>query len=276
LQLVKDFSAMWIPAILVTLFLLWIIGILFTAVFQDYFIFLPKTLRQNYQFEFNAPFEEMFLETPHHGKINAIWFRDPNQVSSRGIVIYNHGNKDNLKRWGHYYYFFKNRGYDFLAYDYRSFGKSTGPRTEKNLYRDALAVYEKMKSYYPEPNIIVYGRSMGSTFACKMAAENNPGGLILETPFSGMKDLFYTYYPPLPRIFWFKYVFDNKKLLPQISCPILIFQGTRDRIVPLSSTLQLRPFLKEEDQFIILKNGNHHNLMHFEQYGMAVEEFLST
>lgn len=267
---------MWIPGILITILLLWVMGILFTAVFQDYFIFLPEKLNPEYRYEFKEPFEEIFLDTPNQGKINALWFHAADSTSPKGVVIYNHGNKDNLKRWGYYHYYFRKLGYDFFSYDYRSFGKSRGPRNERNLYQDALFVYNKVLEAYPENKIIVYGRSLGATFACKMAAENNPAALILETPFSGMKDLFYTYYPPLPRIFSFKYVFDNKKLLPAVSCPILIFQGTRDRIVPLSSARQLQPFLKKEDKFILLKNGNHHNLMHFEKYGSEIEKFLRT
>ncbi|MCB0662296.1 MAG: alpha/beta hydrolase [Saprospiraceae bacterium] len=254
--------------------MLWIIGNLFTALFQDYFIFLPKKLASNFQFGFTSDFEEIFISTKNNGHIHALWFHTPNETAKKGIVIYNHGNKDNLKRWGHYHYYFKKLGYDFLVYDYRGFGKSTGPASEDNMYTDALAVYKKALDHYPEEKIIVYGRSMGSTFACKMAAAHQPAGLILETPFSGMKDLFYSYYPFFPKIFWFKYTFDNKKLLPEIHCPILIFQGTRDRIVPLSCTKLLQPILKKEDRFIILKNGNHHNLMHFERYGVEVEEFL--
>ncbi|MEZ4980221.1 MAG: alpha/beta hydrolase, partial [Saprospiraceae bacterium] len=57
-------------------------------------------------------------------------------------------------------------------------------------------------------------------------------------------------------------------------CPVLIFQGTRDRIVPMRSAIQLKPFLKQGDRFVVLENGNHHNLMHFENYGTEIDSFF--
>jgi alpha-beta hydrolase superfamily lysophospholipase len=264
----------WIIGILISGLLLWSLGILFTGILQDYFIFLPKKLDAGFQFQFTNPFESFLLKTENNGKVFGLWFKEGNKRSKKGLILYAHGNKGNLKRWGHYHFYFKKAGFDFMIYDYRGFGKSTGPRNEINLYLDALEVYNFAKKHYPEHKIIVYGRSMGSTFASKMAAENQPAGLILETPFSGMKDLFYCYFPFFPKIFLFKYHFDNKVLLQKVNCPVLIFQGTKDRIVPLHSAIQLKPFLKQGDKFVVIENGNHHNLMHFENYGTEIDSFL--
>ena len=51
------------------------------------------------------------------------------------------------------------------------------------MYKDALLSYDFLKQKFPENKIVVYGRSLGTTFATKVASENNPKQLILESPF---------------------------------------------------------------------------------------------
>jgi pimeloyl-ACP methyl ester carboxylesterase len=68
--------------------------------------------------------------------------------------------------------------------DYRGFGKSTGKRGEKDMLNDMQYVYTCLLEKYPEQHIIVYGRSIGSGFATKIASDNNPRYLILDAPYT--------------------------------------------------------------------------------------------
>ncbi|WP_027075963.1 serine aminopeptidase domain-containing protein [Maribacter antarcticus] len=58
--------------------------------------------------------------------------------------------------------------------DYRGFGKSMGRRTQKAIKRDLQVVYNKLRKMVDEKYIILYGRSLGSGFAAKLASMNNP------------------------------------------------------------------------------------------------------
>jgi len=258
--------------IILAIIFCWLLGNLFTYPLQDYFIFRPKKLPSTYQFSFSGKVEEIFLETPHHGKINALHFRV--QQNPKGVVLYFHGNADNLARWGHLNQFFAQFNYDYFVYDYRGFGKSQGRRNEQVMYEDASAIFAYLTKHYNSDEIIIFGRSMGSAFACKVAAENQVKALILETPFSSMKNLFYTYYPFLPKIFVFKYRFPNKKYLSEVQCPVHIFQGTKDWVVPHVCAARLKSCLKPSDTFIIIPEGKHNNLISFDIYNQKIEAIL--
>lgn len=64
---------------------------------QEKLIFLPTPLEQDYVFNFEHDFEEIFLTAADGAVINALHFKanDP-----KGIVLYFHGNAGNLSRWG--------------------------------------------------------------------------------------------------------------------------------------------------------------------------------
>ena len=53
-----------------------------------------------------------------------------------------------------------------------------------------------------------------------------------------------------------------------------IFQGTDDRIVPLSSAERLKPFLKTSEDFFLIPGGKHKNLARFDEYQTALDSLL--
>ena len=69
---------------------------------------------------------------------------------------------------------FVGKGYDFFILDYRGFGKSRGRRTESNLYADLQQVYKWLATHYEEQQMVLYGRSLGSGLATRIASWNQP------------------------------------------------------------------------------------------------------
>ena len=51
------------------------------------------------------------------------------------------------------------------------------------MLNDMQFVYDTLSVQYHENHIIVYGRSMGSGFATKVAADNTPRYLIIDSPY---------------------------------------------------------------------------------------------
>lgn len=251
-----------------------VVGNLFTGPLQDYFIFRPKRLAADFQYQFEVPYEEIWLDAPHWGRLNALWFKLPDRSAVKGVILCYHGNADNLARWGHLYHYFAQMGYDFLVYDYRGYGKSTGRRSQYIMYSDAQAFYDFARQHYPPEQIILYGRSLGSTFATRVAARNPVPQLILETPFASMRSLFYTYYPFLPHLFFFKYSFPTHRYLREVTCPVVIFQGDNDYVVPYSCAARLKASLKPTDTFYTIPEGSHNNLLYFDVYNRKMQEVL--
>ncbi len=240
---------------------------------QKYIVFHPKKLSKDYAFQFDVPFEEYFLKTKDAVTINALFFKQRTPIH-KGVVLYFHGNADNLQRWGQYHSDFTSRGYDFFAVDYRGFGKSEGDIEEQKIYDDAILAYQWLREKYPAEKIILYGRSLGSSIASYLAARLPARMLILETPFDTLQGTLDSRKFALKIPFKLAYHFSNEAHLPQVTYPIFIFQGTKDWIVPYGSAAKLKPLLKESDNFFTIKNGKHKNLNTFADYHKNLDNIL--
>jgi pimeloyl-ACP methyl ester carboxylesterase len=254
-----------IPAILIGL------GIA-VYIFQEKLIFNPEKLSDKYKFNFTNEFEELTYETEDGNTINAILFK---AINPKGIIYYHHGNAGNLEDWGSRAIDFTNIGYDVLMYDYRGYGKSSGKiKNEKMLNKDALMIYNKLLSTYKESDIILYGMSLGTGIATKLAHEKNPKTLILETPYYNFYDVSKYHYPYLPNSILLHYQFKTNKFLPEIDVPVYLFHGTEDETIPFDSSERLEK-LSNNVKLFPIKDGSHNNLNTFKEYHSRLEEVLN-
>jgi fermentation-respiration switch protein FrsA (DUF1100 family) len=203
--------------------------------FQDQFIFQPDKLSSDYAFEFDIEFQEYFIEASDGVQLNAILFKTAQP--SKGLILYFHGNADNLQRWGKYAVDLTSQGYDVLIPEYRGYGKSGGKPGEQAFYTDAETVLKWAKKNIQFNTIVFYGRSLGSGVASQLATQHTPDLLILETPFDNLHGVVY---PPIKPLLWFlplHSIFPNDVHLKNLSCKKVIIHGTDDWVVPLSSAL---------------------------------------
>jgi fermentation-respiration switch protein FrsA (DUF1100 family) len=238
-------------------------------------LFQPTKLDASYPFQFNRAFEEINLNPEKDVLINALYFKINNP---KGVILYFHGNRDNLQRWGKIAsdvgsYF----DYDVFIMDYRGYGKSIGTRDEDALNRDALFCYNYVKTNYAPKEIIIYGRSLGTGIASCLASEIKADKLILETPYHSVNDLVRNYFSLFSIENRLSYKLPSYHYLQNVNCPILIFHGTKDEIVPYSSGKKLYESLVNKNvTFITIPNGKHNNLSDdYKDYWEAMEDFLS-
>ncbi len=269
LPITKKISVLTVIASVLVLYSLFIAGV---YAFQRSLLLFPKPLPQDHLFQFTLPFEEHFLETPDGAFINALYIKTTKQ--RRGVVLYLHGNADNLQRWGQVHPDFSSRGYDFFIFDYRGFGKSTGKATESNMIADAHLAYDFLRQSFSMNDIVIFGRSLGSGVASDLAKAVPARALVLETPFYSIPDVFRAQIPVLIFPFSPPFRFRNDKCLSFIDYPIHILQGTDDRIVPLHSAIKLRPLLKRTDTFTVIEGGRHNDLSDFEEYQTMLDQIL--
>lgn len=262
----------WLAILAGALISLLLLGNLMTAIWQDVFIFRGKPVGKNYKYKLHEDGEEVTLKAKDGATIHGMRFFA--NEASKGVVLYFHGNAGNLDRWKNVAHHFTDRGYDIFIPDYRGFGKSEGKRNESTLMNDALLVYDYLKELYPDDEIIVYGKSIGSAFASYVGGERNPKILMLETPFFSMKDLFYTYYPWFPRLFVFKYKMESWRYLKGSKVPIIVIASGKDQVVPFKCASKLRTIMKPQDEFILVKEGKHSDLAMYDQYYTFLEKGL--
>jgi len=258
--------------IIVTTFALYLISMALFYFFQEKFIFQNEKLDLDYQFSFQRDFEEINLKTDDGNNLNALLFKSKNP---KGVILYFHGNKDNLVRWGNIASKFVEFDYDVFVVDYRSYGKSTGDFNEKLMYDDAQICYDYLKEKYPENEITIYGRSLGCTFAIKTASSNQPKQLILEAPFLNLVDVVKYHYPFLPFKFLLNYQFKSDQYIQNVRSKTTIFHGIKDKVVPISSGEKLYAKSNSEiTSFITIDKGTHHNLSDFSIYQKTISDLL--
>ena len=149
---------------------------------QEKFLFHPVKLAADYTYRFDGPFEELNIPFNETDTMNLVKFFPKDSVR-KGVVLYYHGNKENIGRYAKFVNNFTKHGYEVWMEDYPGFGKSTGERTEKKLYQQAMAVYTMAAGKYGKDSIIVYGKSFGTGIAAYVAANTKCKRLILETPY---------------------------------------------------------------------------------------------
>jgi pimeloyl-ACP methyl ester carboxylesterase len=238
---------------------------------QEKFIFKPEKLKQDFQYKYDAPFRELFFDVEPGVRINGLHFFVDKPL---GLILYFHGNSRSIKGWAKYARDFYRYNYDVVLVDYRGFGKSTGKRTEKDMLNDMQFVYDSLKATYPENHLIVYGRSLGSGFAAKLAADNKPRYLILDAPYFSFRKTIERFLPILPVKYILRYHLRSDKWIPKVNCHTYILHGTKDWLIPISQSEQLQALNPRKITLIRIVGGRHNNLPTFPEYHNFIRDIL--
>ncbi len=224
---------------------------------QEKLLFFPTQLPNDYRYSFDQPFTELTL--PVEGAvINVVHFTHP---APQGVLLYLHGNGDTIARLEGVAAYFLELGYDVVIPDYRGYGKSSGSITnEQDLHADMAAVYRYVQARYPDSQITLYGQSMGSGFAVKLAAQYQPARLILESPYYSMHDMAAIRFPWLPR-FLLRYPLRTDLWIAQIDCPVYLIHGTLDPVIPYHASERLYALISGEKELLTVADGGHNLLL---------------
>ncbi|PWT76748.1 MAG: alpha/beta hydrolase [Bacteroidetes bacterium] len=239
--------------------------------FQEKFIFRPERLPADFQYRYNIPFKELFFDIEKGVRINGLHFY---REKPSGLILYFHGNTRSIKGWAKYAKDFYRYNYDVVLVDYRGFGKSTGRRSEKEMLNDMQFVYDTLKSQYPENYIIVYGRSIGSGFAAKIAADNHPRYLILDSPYYNFGRVVQRFLPILPVRYILRYTLRTDNWIRQVNCHTYILHGTKDWLIPIRHSEELQELNPNKITLIRIKGGRHNNLPTFPEYHNFIRDIL--
>ncbi|HLP38306.1 alpha/beta hydrolase [Lacibacter sp.] len=238
---------------------------------QEKFIFKPEKLAADFEFKYDAPFKEVSFNPEPGVTISGIHF---NVKKPHGLIIYFHGNTRSIKGWGKYARDFFRFGYDVLLVDYRGFGKSIGKRSEVAMLRDMQFVYDQLCLQFPEDHILVYGRSMGSGFASKLAADNHPRYLILDAPYYSFRKVVERFLPFLPIRLVLRFHLRTDKWIKEVKCHTYIIHGTKDWLIPIRHSERLQAINPRRITLIRIHGGGHNNLPTYPEYHNFIRDIL--
>ncbi|MGV6861244.1 MAG: alpha/beta hydrolase [Putridiphycobacter sp.] len=216
------------------------------------------------------------VETEDGQTLNGLYFK---HETVKPLIIYFHGNTGNLYSHNRIDYTTKlfEMGYNVLMVSYRGYSFGTGIPSEKGIYLDGESILNfALKTLnYKIDDIVIVGRSLGTTVAINIALNRNFKGLILITPLSNGKDMAKTLgFKSIS--FLASNVFKSKKKIKEIKIKKLIIAGENDLQTPLQMAVDLFNSASEPKQLVTIKNGGHNNLQNVDPalFWGEIEKFL--
>ena len=146
-------------------------------------------------------------------------------------------------------------------FNYRGYGHSQSSPSETGVYQDALAIFDHVKTLYPQAEITIMGRSLGSAVAGYLASKRQAHSLILVTPLKSTeqigRDMFKGIRLP-DSLFFFR--FQLVEYAENINVPALVVFAEHDEIIPAQHSQETFNNLAGPKQKVLLEGAGHNNL----------------
>lgn len=268
----KTKRRLWL--IVKTILVIYVLGGVALWYLQDSIFLHPVQLRAGHVFNFQQPHEEVNVQVDENRILNVVKFFPNDTADVAGVVLYFHGNRENINRYAACAGYFTRNGYEVWMPDYPGFGKSTGKFREDRLYNDADLLYKLVSKRFAAEKIVIYGRSLGTGVAAELASHRTCKQLILETPYYSLPELAGAHFPFYPTHLMLRFNFPLYQFLPQVQAPVTIFHGTNDGVIPYKHSLRLKPLLKNGDEYISLPKGRHNNLAVYSLFHEKIDSLL--
>lgn len=161
------------------------------------------------------------------------WYRPPASQEGPVVVVF-HGNAGHLGDRVPKLRPLMEAGFGLLLVGYRGYGGNPGSPTEEDLTADAHGVMNWLadRGIGPERTAL-YGESLGTGVAVKMAAAREVAAVVLESPYSSIAELSQFHYWYLPARWLILDRWNSLAHVARTSAPLLILHGDGDATVPL-------------------------------------------
>ena len=258
--------------------------VVMAVIFEERLIYFPSDDLEVTPRALGLRHEELTLVTSDDHRLHA-WFL-PSPIghvepgAERFTVLMCHGNAGNIShRLDRTLLMHSNLGTDVLLFDYRGFGQSSGRPNELGTYDDVRAAYRYLVEDrgIAEDRIVLFGESLGAAVALQLATEVRVAGLVLEAPFTSIRDMAKEAYPFLPNG-WVRTRYENIEKIPTLQMPLLVVHGTDDKTVPFAQGKVLFEAANEPKRFLPIEGAGHADsfLVGRDTYWQAWKEFLAS
>lgn len=202
------------------------------------------------------------------------------------------------------------RIYTVVSLSYRGYWTSRGRPSQKGVALDAAATIEWVSQRYPaDSKLVLWGQSLGAGVATGAVAaqiENTPShksdavmaprgkkqrlkidGLLLETPFTSIRDMLVAIYPQKQLLYRYLYPslwnhWDSRQALLRVvrssaKPQVLILPAGHDELVPESHRAELEEVCKDGEmdvQRVVIGGTLHHKILSRPKGWQAVIGFL--
>ena len=202
--------------------------------------------------------EELWLQAEDEVRLHAYFL--PGSPRGERVVLFLHGNAGNASHRLPNAAALARLGADVLLLDYRGYGLSEGKPSRAGVVADARAALvhlAQIRGYAPERTVI-FGRSLGGAVALAVAPDAAPGGLILESTFTSLRDMARSVAGPLGGLL-VREGFDSLVQVAKIRAPLLFFHGDRDEVVPFELGRRLYAAAPGPKVFQVIQGAGHND-----------------
>ena len=191
--------------------------------------------------------------------------------SGRPVIAYFHGNGGHIGYRVERLLRFAQEGYGVLMLEYRGYGGNPGSPTEAGFYSDAQAALDFLRHEGITSNrLVLYGESLGSGVAVRLAAQNEVAELILEAPPTSVAEVAQCHFPYVPASRLVVDRFDSMSRIGEVRAPILVMHGERDRVVPVRYGRALFNAAPEPKEGWFAPEAGHENLASYGGLDVAI------
>lgn len=261
-------------ALLILLYLLWKHVLSFWAV--DYALFYPSQLTPTpVSFWITKPW------LPEE-KIPVLFIPSP-QKSSPYLIVYSHGNNENLSTARAKCTFLaESTGMNVLVWDYSGYGRNpyhAYERSTEGMIESLRTIIRAMQDKFALDHIYLMGYSLGtgvSTAVAKQSSDEKtpPAGLILISAYTSIRDIIADMISPLLSRF-FPDKLETITWIRDVQCPILIIHGTEDSLIQIQHARNLHDASEKHSQLVELPRQTHGINWRDELFISSVTHFLN-
>ena len=245
----------------VPLLLAGVLGLVMVLGLEKYLIFFPDRVLEMTPGDFAIPYQDVRFPASDGVGLHGWIVPTP---AARLTLVWFHGNAGNISHR------VENLGLlrralpiNIFIFDYRGYGLSDGrlaDLSEEATYSDAdgALAYLRSRTDLRGTRLVYFGRSLGAAVAVEMARRQRPAGLILETPFTSIREMARVALPFLPIGGLVRTRYDSLAKIPEIEAPLLVLHGDQDDVVPFAQGRRLYEAARDPKTFYTIR-GAHHN-----------------
>lgn len=226
-----------------------------------------------------APLEEVRLDLATGDRAAAWVYLPPTLPSEAPVVLFFHGNGENLEtlRWSGLFEQLGGLGVAVVAADFPGYGRSTGSPSEEGLIATGDAALAWARQRYPARQLVVCGWSLGAALAIA-TVDRHAGevhGLIALSAWTTLADVALKVFPAFAVKLMLREHYDSSSAARRIEVPSLVVHGKLDELIPVAQGREIASLLGGSKRYVEVPGAGHNDLLGHREVWEEMGRFLN-
>jgi pimeloyl-ACP methyl ester carboxylesterase len=225
-----------------------------------------------------APLEEVWLDLATGGRAHAWAYTPPDLPDGAPVVLFFHGNGENLEtvRWSGLFEEIGGLGVAALAADFPGYGRSGGMPSEEGLIATGDAAVAWARERHPERPVVVAGWSLGAALAIT-TVDRHPEevrALIALSPWTTLAEVARGIFPEVAVRMMLKESYDSRTAARRVNAPALVIHGEHDDLIPVEQGKEISSVLAGPTRWVPVSRAAHNDLFGYREVWEEMARFL--